>query len=158
MKVRMNFGILKTIACVAVILGALAIVGLDISMLADREGISVTVPLVAGFSLSAAVLIAVIAILVLCNSYYKFKDKHYVAMVGFIADKVPYDDIICIKQNVITKEIYVLVAVENSAIGTKAYKINVTTQNVDAFLVGLREKKTDLVIEFFEPDKKDKTK
>lgn len=156
MKVRMNFGILKTIACVAVILGALAIVGLDISMLADREGISVTVPLVAGFSLVAALLIAIIATLVLCNSYYKFKDKHYVAMVGFIADKISYDDIVCIKQNVLTKEIYVLVAVENNAIGTKAYKINVTAQNVDAFLVGLREKKTDLVIEFFEPDKKDK--
>lgn len=158
MKVRMNFGIIKTVAIVAVILGAIAIVGLDISMLADREGISVTVPLVAGFSLAAALIIVLIALLALCNSYYKFKDKHYVAMVGFIADKVPYEDIICIKQNVITKEIYVIVAVENSAIGSKAFKINVAPQNVDVFLVGLREKKTDLVIEFFEPDKKDKTK
>ncbi len=156
MKVKMNFGTFKNIAVIAVILGALAIVGLDISMLVDRRGISVTVPLIAGFSLVAALIIILIALLVLFNSYYKFKNEHFVVMIGFFADKIKYDDVICVKQNVITKEIFVLVSQSDNVMGAKAYKINVLPQKVDGFLVGLREKKSNLVVEFFEPDKKEK--
>ena len=39
MKIRMNFGVVKTILLAVVALGALAIIGLDIAMLAGANGV-----------------------------------------------------------------------------------------------------------------------
>lgn len=73
MKIRMNFGVVKTILLAVVTLGALAIVGLDIAMLAGANGVYTDSPAIAIVSLVAATLIALAALLVLFNSAYRFK-------------------------------------------------------------------------------------
>lgn len=158
MKIRMSFGIVKTVLMVVVLLGALAVIGLDIAMLAGANGVDTSSPAVAAVSLFAAIVICVATALVLFNSYYKFKDGKYVAVLGFFVDRISYDDIICIKQNSHTKEIYAIVKGEKECDGDTGFRINVAENKTDAFLVALREKKSDIVVEIFTPEKKNKIK
>ena len=98
MKIRMNFGVVKTILLAFVALGALAIIGLDIAMLAGANGVYTDSPAIAIVSLAAATIIAVAALLVIFNSVYRFKDDHIVATLGFFVDKIKYDDVVCISK------------------------------------------------------------
>ncbi len=162
MKIRMNFGIVKTILVIFVIVGGLAIIGLDIAMLLDAPGMTTASPAVAGASMAAAIVICVLALLVTINCYYKFKDNHYVAVYGVFVDKVPYDKIVCLKQSTTTNELFVVVKV----VGDKkylpdneqdmAYRINVAPNRVDAFVYALKDKRGDIAVEFFTPEKKEK--
>ena len=102
MKFRMNFGIVKTVIVAVIIVGALAIAALDIAMLAGANGVATQQPAVAWVSIVAAVIIAVAALLVLFNSYYGFKEDKMVSVLGFFVDKIKYDDVICIKQNLLS--------------------------------------------------------
>ncbi len=165
MKIRMYFGIVKTLIVVAVLLAGLAIVGLDIAMLAGADGIVIAESAVAGVSLAAAIIICAISLIVLLNSYYKFNDDYYCAMVGFFKDKFGYDSIVCVKQNSLNNDIFVVANVNYSprkGVEMKeqemAFKINVAPNKVDVFLSVLREKKGDLVVELFTPEKKEKNK
>lgn len=87
MKIRMNFGVVKTILLACVALGALAIIGLDVAMLAGANGVYTDSPAIAIVSLVAATIIAVAALLVIFNSVYRFKDDHFVATLGFSSTK-----------------------------------------------------------------------
>lgn len=158
MKIRMSFGIVKTVIMAIVLVGALAVIGLDIAMLAGANGVDTSSPAIAAVSLFAAVVICVATSLVLFNSYYKFKDEKYVAVLGFFVDKIAYDDILCIKQNTQTKELYAIVKSEKEYEGSMGFRINVAENKTDAFLVALREKKSDIVVELFTPEKKNKNK
>ncbi len=158
MKIRMNFGVVKTILLAVVTLGALAIVGLDIAMLAGANGVYTDSPAIAIVSLVAATLIALAALLVLFNSAYRFKDDRLVATLGFFVDKIKYDDVICIKQNFETREIYLLCNGQKESDGEVSFKINVSTKRVDDFIKGMREHIGDVIVEVFTPEKKDKKK
>lgn len=87
MKFRMNFGIVKTIIVVLVVLGALAVVALDIAMLAGANGVATQQPAVAWVSIVAALVIAVAALLVLFNSYYGFKKTNSCPCSAFLWTK-----------------------------------------------------------------------
>ena len=153
MKIRMNFGVVKTIILAVVTLGALAIVGLDIAMLAGANGVYTDSPAIAIVS-----LIALAALLVLFNSAYRFKNDRLVATLGFFVDKIKYDDVICIKQNSETREIYLLCNGQKESDGEVSFKINVSTKRVDDFIKGMREHIGDVIVEVFTPEKKDKKK
>lgn len=155
MKFRMNFGIVKTIILAVIVAGALAIIGVDIAMLA---GESTQEPAIAGVSVGAATLIAVAALLVLFNSYYKFKENQLVTVLGFFVDKIDYSDVVCVKQNSETREIYLITKGIKQTDGEISFKVNISTQKVDDFIAALRDKIGDIIVEVFTPEKKDKNK
>ncbi len=158
MKFRMNFGIVKTIIVVLVVLGALAVMALDIAMLAGANGVATQQPAVAWVSIVAALIIAVAALLVLFNSYYGFKKDKFVSVLGFFVDKMSYDDIICIKQNSLTGEIYLITKGIKAQDGEMSFKVNIAPQKTDDFIHEMRNHIGEVIVEVFTPEKKNKDK
>ena len=159
MKIRMGFGAVKTAIIAVVLAGVLALVGLDIAILAGAEGVystSVAVPIV---SLIAAVLIGVVCLLLLLNSYYKFGEKSFIVMLGFFADKIAYDDVILLKQNIETNELYAIVNDTDPSKPQIGLKINVPASKTDEFIGRLREHIPNVTVELYtQPKKKKKDK
>ncbi len=156
-KFRMYFGVVKTIVLSIVVLGGLAIVALDVAMLAGVNGIN-TNPAIASVSLCAAVLIVTVALLVLFNSYYGFKQDKFVAVLGFFVDKIPYDDIICVKQNSETREIYLITKGVKETDGTVGFKVNIPVAKVDTFIAEISKHVGEVVVDIFTPEHKNKNK
>ena len=161
MKIRMNFGIVKTIIVALILAGVLAIIGLDIAMLAGAKGIlvnSVAIPIV---SMIAAVLVGVTCVLLLANSYYRFKEDGFIIMLGIFKDNVAYNDVILLKQDIETSELYIIVKDKSkSPVETQvALKVNVSAKMTDVFLAEMRKHIPDVTFELFsKPKKKDKDK
>ncbi len=152
MKFRMNFGVVKTIILAVVIMGALAIVGVDIAMLADQTP-NIAIACV---SLCAAVIIIVGASLVIFNSYYNFKDDKMVTVLGFFVDKFAYEDIVCLKQNGETKDLYIITKGLKPEDSDISFHVNISANKTDDFIKALRDKVGDVIVEVFTPEKKDK--
>lgn len=158
MKFRMNFGIVKTVIVAVIILGALAVCALDIAMLAGANGVATSQPAVVWVSIVAAAIIAVAAMLVLFNSYYGFKEDKMVSVLGFFVDKIKYDDVVCIKQNSLTGEIYLIVKGFREQDGEVSFKVNIAPQKTDAFIHEMRNHIGEIIVEVFTPEKKNKDK
>ena len=158
MKFRMNFGVAKTVIVTIIVLGALAIGGLDIAMLAGANRVATSQPAVAWVSIVAAVIIAVAALLVLFNSYYGFKDDKMVVVLGFFVDRIKYDDIVCIKQNSLTGEIYLVTKGLKESAGEMSFRVNISPSKTDAFIHEMRNHIGEIIVEVFTPEKKDKNK
>lgn len=154
----MNFGIVKTVIVTVIILGALAVCALDIAMLAGANGVVTSQPAVAWVSIVAAAIIAVAAMLVLFNSYYGFKKDKIVSVLGFFVDKIKYDDVVCIKQNSLTGEIYLIVKGLREQDGEVSFKVNIAPQKTDAFIHEMRNHIGEIIVEVFTPEKKNKDK
>ncbi len=154
----MNFGIVKTVIVTVIILGALAVCALDIAMLAGANGVATSQPAVAWVSIVAAAIIAVAAMLVLFNSYYGFKEDKIVSVLGFFVDKIKYDDVVCIKQNSLTGEIYLIVKGLREQDGEVSFKVNIAPQKTDAFIREMRNHIGEIIVEVFTPEKKNKDK
>ena len=157
----MNFGILKTVIIAVVLAGVLAVVALDIAILAGANGVEVNSPAVPAVSMVAALLVGVACALLLFNSHYKFKQDNFVITLGFFADKVAYSDVIMLKQNIETSELYLIVNdISKSSINTQvALKVNVAPVKTDAFLAEMRKHISDVTVELFsQPKKKKKDK
>lgn len=159
MKFRMNFGIVKTVILVIVIAGALTLAGLDIAMLAGANGLETSMPAVAGVSLGASVLIAFAALIVLVNSFYKFEDGAFVFLLGVFKDKIPYENIVGIKEDSRTKEFYILAKGKQVQDGIGSLHIVTSPKNEQRFIEAAREKMPDIIIEVFtSEDKRKKNK
>lgn len=161
MRFRMNFGIVKTVLLGVVVLGALAIVALDIVMLAGTQSLAVkgaSDTAIASVSLCAGVIIALGALLVLFNSAYTFKEKHMLAVMGIFVDKIGYDEIVCFKQNSLTKELYLITKGIKPTDGEISFRLNIAPQNTDSFIAEMRAHKGDIIVDVFTPEKKDKDK
>lgn len=154
MKFRMNFGIVKTIILGVVIAGAIAIMGVDIAMLADKTPNTA----IACVSLCAAVIIMVGALLIIFNSYYKFKDDKLVTVLGFFADKFPYEDVVCLKQNGETKDLYIITKGLKPEDSDISFHVNINANKTDDFIKAMRDKIGDVIVEVFTPEKKDADK
>lgn len=159
MKIKMNFGTVKTVIIAVVFAGILAVLGLDIAMLAGAKGIvinSVAIPIV---SLIAALLVGLACALILFNSYYKFKEDGMVIMLGFFFDNVAYGDVYLLKQDIEKNDLFIIVKDKSkSPVDTQvALKVNVSPQKTDAFIAELRKHIPDITVEMFtSPKKKDK--
>ena len=161
MKIRMNFGILKTVIISVALAGVIAVVALDIAIIAGANGIDLSSPAVPAVSMVAALLVGVACTLLLFNSYYNFKQDCFVIMLGFFADKVAYSEVIMLKQNIATNELYIIVNdISKSSVGTQiALKANIAPTKTDAFLKEMRVHIPDVTVELFsEPKKKKKDK
>ncbi len=154
----MYFGVVKTIVLSIVVLGSLAIIGVDIAMLTGATEAIVTMPAVGGVSIAAAGVVAIIALLVIFNSAYTLKDDCMMIVLGIFVDKVEYDAINVVRQNSATKECYLIVTSDKQTEGNIGYRLNLTAEKSELFLQKLREHRSDLIVEVFTPEKKDKTK
>ena len=154
MKFRMDFGIFKTIVIVIVMLGALALVGLDIAMLAGAKGVATAMPAVAAVSLAAAVIIALAALIVLVNSFYKFKDDRLEFVLGIFKDKIPYDYITAVKEDERTKDIYIFARGQRAQDAEVSLRMNVSKNKVDSVLEEIRKHLPNMIIEVFTSEDK----
>lgn len=161
MRFRMNFGIVKTILLAIVALGAIAIMGVDIAMLAGAEGLASKNPAniaIAAVSLCAALIIALVALLILLNSSYTFKKSYMRAVLGVFVDKISYDDIVCFKQNSLNKELYLITKGIRQSDGEISFRLNIAPERTDDFIKAMRDKVGDVIVDVFTPEKKDKDK
>ncbi|MEG1529281.1 MAG: hypothetical protein RR405_02910 [Clostridia bacterium] len=158
MKTRMYFGKLKTSLMAIAAVGALTIIILDIIMLTS-DILRTSTPAVAGASLGAAIIVFVAAILMLFNSFYRFKDDNLLIVFGFFADKLMYENIVGIKENNNTKEIFITYKNDEDGDGEQFIRLNLMSRSSEKFLEALREKCPFVIIEpFTPPDKKKKKK
>lgn len=156
MKIKMNFGWVKNLILCIVMLGALAIIGLDIALLAGDRSAAANTDAIAGVSLGAAVLILLAAALILFNSYYEFKDDKLIIMLGFFRDKISYGDIVMLKQNGNTKELFIVTKSDKPSDADLSFRANVNAQGTDLFIEYLHKKSEDIIVEVFTPENKDK--
>ena len=152
MKLRMYFGIVKTVIIAVVILFALALAGVDIAMLAGAKGIETSMPAIAGVSLGASVLIAVAGALLLLNSFYKFDKDKLVVMLGVFKDVVPYESVTAVRQNGETSEVYLFAKGKKIQDGETVIRFNVDKGKIDDLLEAIRQAMPDLIIEVFTPE------
>lgn len=158
MKIRMNFGIVKTVIIVVIIAGVLALLGLDIAILAGAKGMYKASPAIPIVSMIAGIIVGIACVLLLSNSYYKFKEQILVIMLGFFSDKVDYNDIVLIRQDIENGELYLIVNDKTgAAVSTQvALKVNVSAAKTDAFLAEMRKHIPDITVELFTKPKKKK--
>ncbi|MBR4800504.1 MAG: PH domain-containing protein [Clostridia bacterium] len=158
MKFRMNFGIVKTVIIAIVLAGALALAGLDIAMLAGAEGLTTSLPAVAGVSLAAAVIITVAAILVLFNSQYKFDKDNLVVVLGVFKDKIPYSSITAVKEDSRLKEFYIFAKGARVQDGDVSLRLAVSPKAEERVVSAIRVAMPSMIIEVFESEDKRKKK
>ncbi len=149
---RMNFGAVKLALMLIVIFGALAVIGLDIAILAGA--IATSVPEVAWVSLAASALVAVAALVVLVSSGYRFDDECMYVLLGIFKDEIPYEKITGLKRNA-DSGIYYVVMGEGED-GTSA-RIDIPRAKDEDFVKELRKHLPTIPVEtFILPKKKDK--
>ena len=152
MKLRMNFGIVKTVIIAIVIVFALALAGVDIAMLAGAPGVSTSMPAIAAVSLVASLLIAVAGAVLLFNSYYKFEKEKLVVILGIFKDVVPYENVTAVRQNGETREVYLFAKGKKIQDGETVIRFNVDKGKTDGILEAIRQAMPDLIIEVFTPE------
>lgn len=152
MKIKMNFGIVKTAILALVICACFVIIGIDIALLVGTETFAPSNPVVPSVSIAAATIIVIAAFLMLFNSEYRFENDCLKVRLCVFVDKIKYDEIDLVKQNSLTKDLYVIIA------GEKVQGLNVLLKGdkVDKFLSALKEKRGDLIVEIYTPEKKNK--
>lgn len=157
-KIRMNFGVVKTVILAVILAGVLAVFGLDIAILAGAEGMTNNSPAIPAVSIVAGLIVGIGCVLLLTNSYYSFKENAFVMMLGIFGDKIRYEDILLVKQDIVTSELYLIVndvtkGVQDSQI---ALKINISANKTAAFLKELRAHIPSVTVELFTKPKKKK--
>ncbi len=158
MKFRMNFGVVKTIILVIVILGALALAGLDIAMLAGAKGFETAMPAIAGVSLAASVIIAIAALVVMLNSYYKFSDDKLIFVLGIFKDTIPYENVTAVRQDSRTNEFYIFAKGKRIQDGEVSLHIVTSPKKVEDVLSAIRNAMPSMIIEVFTSEDKRKKK
>ena len=154
MKFRMNFGIVKTIILALVIAGALSLAAIDIAMLAGAEGLETSMPAIAGVSLAAAVIIAIAALVVLLNSFYKFEEAQLVFVLGIFKDTISYDNVTAVRQDSRTKEAYIFAKGKRVQDGEVSLHIVTNPKNADKLLEEIRKAMPSMIIEVFTSEDK----
>ncbi len=137
----MYFGVWKTVVLAIVLVGVLALIALDIAMLAGATKLNS--PAVAGVSLAAAVIVGVMACVVLFNSYYRLDDEQLVVMLGVFKDKVRYDNMRTLKQNADTGELFLITKDD------MCLRLNVSPASREQLSEGLAKRVEGLAIETF---------
>ncbi len=148
----MNFGIVKTVILALIVCACLVIVGIDIALLVGVDGFAKANPVVPSVSIAAASIIIIAAMLMLLNSAYCFENDYLKVRLCVFVDKIKYDEIEMVKQNSLTKEIYMILE------GEKMQGLNIllSGDKTDKFLSALKEKRGDIIVEIYTPEKKNK--
>lgn len=148
---RMNFGGVKLGLMAIVVLGAFAVIGLDIAILSGA--IATSVPEAAWASLVAAALVAAATFVLFFGSGYSFDDKNIVVRLGIFKDKLAYDSVTELKRNGESGEYFVIMG---DMINGTNVRINVLPSERDDFVAELRKHLPAIAVETFVLPKKDK--
>lgn len=148
----MDFGGFKLALMIVIIAGALAIIGLDIAILA--EAVVTSVPQVAWASLAASVLVLAATTVIIAVSGYRFEEDRICVLLGFFKDKLPYQEITLLKQDADSGIYYIIVG--DLEKGTNV-RVDVAPAKRDAFVDELRKHIPAIPVEtFVVPKRKDK--
>jgi hypothetical protein len=147
MKFKMYFGKVKTALLVAVMLTAIALIVVDALLFAGVFGESVN-EVVTGVSMGAGVVILAGCILTLFVSGYHFEDDHLKCVLAVFVDKIAYDDVVGIRQNVETKEVFL--AVEGKDGNRTVISLNVAPDKADQMASTLAVK-CKMLVEYYSP-------
>ena len=151
MKIRMQFGPAKT-AIIAVVAGvSLALIVLDSLLLGGVFGKAVNVP-VASVSLAMGVIVLIASLTLIFSSKYIIGDQSFKGVFSFLYTmEIPYEAIISIRQNTITKQVFI--SAQNSKGGMSTLTLNLTGENAD-FVAKEIASKSAMLIDYYSPEKK----
>ena len=151
MKIRMQFGPAKT-AIIAVVAGvSLALIVLDSLLLGGVFGKAVNVP-VASVSLAMGVIVLIASLTLIFSSKYIIGDQSFKGIFSFLYTmEIPYEAIISIRQNTITKQVFI--SAQNSKGGMSTLTLNLTGENAD-FVAKEIASKSAMLIDYYSPEKK----
>ena len=151
MKIRMQFGPAKT-AIIAVVAGvSLALIVLDSLLLGGVFGKAVNVP-VASVSLAMGVIVLIASLTLIFSSKYIIGDQSFKGVFSFLYTmEIPYEAIISIRQNTITKQVFI--SATNSKGGMSTLTLNLTGENAD-FVAKEIASKSAMLIDYYSPEKK----
>ena len=154
MKIRMTFGVVKTVIMYAIVVIALGLSGLDIAMLAGTMGIATTMPAIAAVSLVASVLIAVACLFVLFGSFYRFEEDRLVVTLGFFKDVIEYENVTAIRQDGNTRELFLFYRLGKIGDAENVVKFSVDKKKIDDLIQAVKSAMPDMIIEVFTPTEK----
>ena len=151
MKIRMQFGPAKT-AIIAVVAGvSLALIVLDSLLLGGVFGKAVNVP-VASVSLAMGVIVLIASLTLILCSKYVIGDQSFKGVFSFLYTmEIPYEAIISIRQNTITKQVFI--SATNSKGGMSTLTLNLTGEDAD-FVAKEIASKSAMLIDYYSPEKK----
>ncbi|MBR5174052.1 MAG: hypothetical protein IKW16_03805 [Clostridia bacterium] len=151
MKIRMQFGPAKT-AIIAVVAGvSLALIVLDSLLLGGVFGKAVNVP-VASVSLAMGVIVLIASLTLIFSSKYIIGDQSFKGVFSFLYTmEIPYEAIISIRQNTITKQVFI--SATNSKGGMSTLTLNLTGEDAD-FVAKEIASKSAMLIDYYSPEKK----
>ena len=151
MKIRMQFGPAKT-AIIAVVAGvSLALIVLDSLLLGGVFGKAVNVP-VASVSLAMGVIVLIASLTLIFSSKYIIGDQSFKGVFSFLYTmEIPYEAIISIRQNTITKQVFI--SAQNSKGGMSTLTLNLTGEDAD-FVAKEIASKSAMLIDYYSPEKK----
>lgn len=147
----MYFGGVLTAIYIIGLLCALALIIMDIVLLAGEN--KTTSPIIVGVSLGASVIILVGVLVFLINSRYVFTDDTIIVKLFVFTDKVKYSDVDGIKQDEKNGTIYVHASPENKP--SMTFRLNLPEKSLQKAKDVLIEK-CDVGIETFLLEKKKK--
>ena len=151
MKIRMQFGPAKTAIIAGVAGVSIVLIVLDSLLLGGVFGKAVNVP-VASISLALSVVILVASLTLLLSSKYIIGNESFKGVFGFLYTmEIPYTSIISIRQNTITKQVFI--SAQNSKGGMSTLTLNLTGENAD-FVAKEIASKSAMLIDYYSPEKK----
>ncbi len=108
MKIKVNFGKIKTILLIIVAILSLTATIINILFLAGVGILTTNVPVVVGVSLGFSILIFLFAIMIFFTCNYFFKDTFLKISFAFLTDKIEYEAMTDIKEELNTKDLYIV--------------------------------------------------
>ncbi len=149
-KSNMYFGGVITALCALSLLVSLALIVMDIVLLAGEY---TTSTVIVGVSLGASAIILIAVLVFIFNSKYVFTEDEIVVKLFVFADRVRYDDVDGLKQDEKDGTIYVHASPENKPPLT--FRLNLPEKNAQKIKDILLEK-CSVTMETFKIDKKKK--
>ncbi len=151
MKAKMNFGIVKTTILALIALVCVALIIVDILLLAGIFGDRAN-DVVAGVSLAAGAIMLGVCMWMLLGSFYEVKEDYFKAVLGPFRDKISYDSIDAVRQNTVTKEVFVAI---NDEKGSSVISLNLLGDKADKMAMELANK-CGVLVEYYSPEKNEK--
>ena len=155
MKIKMQFGAVKTAIVAVVAFISLALIILDALLLGGVFGDTVNVP-VASISLVAGAIILATTLFLLFGSRYVIAEDKFRAEFSFlyIVD-VPYTAVLNVRENTATKQVFIDAKTLKGAATTMT--LNLTGDIADAVAKEIASK-SGMLVEYFVEEKNNKKK
>lgn len=152
MKIKMQFGGLKTGIIAAIAGVSLVLIVIDALLLGGVFGEAVNV-VVASISLVAGAIIFVSSLTLLFGSKYVIGEETIKCVFGFFYTvEIAYTSVISVRQNVVSGQVFV--SVENQKGGMSSLTLNLSKDNGEVVAKEIATK-SKMLVDYYTPDKKE---